>query len=210
MAVTARKNKPFNLIHKEVQMKQNIKVERDWYVLFNILVVCVIVCLSIISFLFKATLESSITKKKTALANTINQDLNTSSKELLKSRINVIEDKSAIYRDFLSQNFDTNAFYTEISNVYPGAQVVKFIVQPNSKSVDVDLKFETKGYTELPKILSAIERHDKFKNFQIKGVTFNLKNPDSSSQVKTLIDEVNNSDVFITQISLSLDKARVK
>jgi hypothetical protein len=145
MADKEKKVSSFNLIKKEVQLKEGIKVERDWYILFNFLVVCIIVCLSIISVLYRLSTQNKIDSQKAGLALKINSNLNTPAKSLLESRINVIEDKSAIYNEFLNQNFDVNSFYQDMTNLYPGVKIDKFTVQPTSNFLAVDLTLETNG-----------------------------------------------------------------
>ncbi len=201
------KTKGFNLIKKGVEQKQSVKVEKDWYILFNILFICLIILLSGASILFKAYLEGNLNRKSQLLAQKININLNTNSKELIKSEIGVVNDKYSIYQDFLNQNFDVNTFYEQFTSLYPGLKIDKFSAQPTSKTIEIGVRFDSNGYTDLPKFIKALESSARFKNTIIRGITFsNKESTTSTGSIKTLVDDVANSESFVTQLSLSIVK----
>jgi hypothetical protein len=199
-----KKNRPFNLIKKRVEIKETVKVEKDWYILFNILFVFLIVLVSGISFLFKVYMQANLNKKREALASKMNTSLNTVSKEIIKGQINVLNDKFSIYQDFLSQNFNINEFYNDVQAIYPGITVEKFSAQPNSKSVEVDIRIESNGYVDMPQFMDAIDSNTKFKSVVIKGMSFSLKDSTKISKGISLVDERDAAKEYVTQITLSI------
>lgn len=202
-----RKARPFNLIKQKVEIKESVKVVKDWYILFNILIVCLVVVLSGVSFLGKTYMATNLKNRKTALATKINNRLNTGSKEIIRSQIAILSDKYQIYQDFLNQNFNVNDFYTSVLEIYPGVSVEKFSVQPSSNTIDIDISFDSEGYTDFPKFVSALENNAKFRNTLVKNISFYLKKNDADSENKSLIDEKDNPENYITKVSLSVNRA---
>jgi hypothetical protein len=202
-----RKTKGINLIRKEVQIRKHVRYEKDWYILMNILIISVVSALSIISFLFKVNMKYRIDTRTAALADKINNNLNTNSRTVIRSRINSLEDKYNIYKDFQTQNFDVNQFYNEVLQIYPGIKITKFIVQPDSPTIDLNILIEQDGYNKLPELLQAIERNPRFENSIIKSVNFALKDDViNSKSAKTLADDVKKSGNFKTEISVIVEK----
>jgi hypothetical protein len=201
------KRKSFNLIHKDVELKQSVKVERDWYTLLNTLVICMVIILSAISYLFKLNLKSGIEKKSENLATNINTNLNSVSKGLVKGRIDVLADKFSIYEDFLVQNFDANAFNEEIMRLYPGIKIDKFSAKPDSEFVQTNLRIETDGYNQLPTIINKLKSSQIYKVSNIRNVSFELSGVDATSaKDPSLVNQISKSNKFITLITVDFKK----
>lgn len=207
---TAGKNRGFNLIQREVLLREDVKYERDWYLLFNFLIICMVLSLSFLSFLLKLNLESNIKSKQAELADKINTTLNNDSKSIIRSRISSLEDKYDIYQSFQEQNFDVNAFYNEVKGLYPGLKIVKFVVQPDSNIIDLSVRLEGEGYQNVPEFLQTLQKNDRFKKATVKNINFVLKTESTNQAKKTLIENLNTSQNFITEVSLSIEKKPIE
>lgn len=197
----------FNLIHRKVELKDKVIVERDWYSLFNILVICICIIVSIIAFVIRLSLNSSVKNKTEQFAQKVNIELNTYPKEILKKKINVINDKNTLYKNLKGQNFDLNTFLTEVESIYPNIKVQKFTVQPDTVFVNLNITITTQGYSELPKFIDTLDNNERFKGYVINGVAFSYTNPSDNSRKSTsLVDSVKDSNNFLTSISLSIPK----
>ncbi len=193
--------------------------------MLNILVLSIVICLSAFAWVVNVTVSSNIDKKADALAQNINANLNTSAKNLIRSKIGALDDKFTIYQDFQKQNFDVNKFYIKTTSLYPGLKIYRFVVQPNVDNIDIDLIIPTKGYNEITKFLAALEKDDVYQHAVIKSISFTLPDDSGSgpsvtptgssskptpiptvSSPHTMIDKIDKSDVFVTQVSLSIDK----
>lgn len=198
----------FNLIRKDLVIKETIKTERDWYTLFNTIIICFVILLSTSAWVLRVSLENDLNEKKGLLSQTANKNLNTTSKEAIKQKVSALNDKYSLYEEFLNQNFDVNKFYTEALSIYPNVKIDKFITQPNSDFVDVDFRLEANGYSELSTFFSQIESDSKFKNATVKNIVFDVNeiSTNTLNQRKLVLDNLQNPNFITARVTLSLDK----
>lgn len=193
-----KKNKnSFNLISKELQLKRSFKGERDWYMTVNVLIVGTVIAFAALSYVFSIYLDVNINSKKQELVNIANKQVYTTSRSFLKSKISVLNDKFTLYQEIKSQNFDLNKFYKDIESIYPGLQIQKFTVRPDSSNVEVDVMIAKNGYQETPKFLSSLANSKRFSGYSVKNMNF--------QQADQTSDQINTADVTV-QISLNLPK----
>lgn len=198
------KTKGFNLIRHEIEVMADVRYERDWYMLVNVLIVSLVLAFSVLAYLLKMNLETKMDIKSAALANKINTSFNPATRYTLRGRINSFEDKYTIYKDFQKQNFDLNSFYNDVLKIYPEIRISKFIVQPDSNMVDLIIVLDNDGYNDLPDFLKALETNPRFKNSVVKNINFAAK--DNSKGLSSLIESSNDTGSFKTEISLLVEK----
>lgn len=194
-----------NLIRRKVQIEESVQNEKDWYALFNVLIICLVVSLAIVTSLFRMSLKADLEEKQSALATNINTNLNTITKESVKQKISTLEDKYSIYTDFKNQNIDVNKIHDEISKIYPNIKIDKFSIRPDSDFIDISFHISEKGYIELPNFFNALKTNPSFENAEVKSVSFSLKD-NNSENTANLVDNLNASESFVAQVRLSLDK----
>ena len=202
-----RKNN-FNLIGKELEFKEKLKTERDWYALFNILAVCMVAIVCITSYLLKINLESKLNKRSQELSTKINSNLNTNSKYLLDSKISVLRDKFNIYQETLSRNFDVKKFIEEVENLYAGLKIDRFVANTELQAIEVDIKVETDGYNQIPKIIDTLEKNPKFKNTTITSIVFEPTKSSTTENVH-LVEHIEDTESLITIVKLSIPKSSI-
>ena len=201
------KKNSFNLIRKEIELKQSVKVERDWYTLLNTLVICMVIILCAISYLFKLNLKSNIDKKAENLTTNINSNLNSVSKSLVKGRIDVLTEKFNIYENFLLQNFDANLFHNEITRLYPGIKIDKFTVKPDSEVVETNISIESNGYNNLPQVISSLKKSQVYTVSNIKNISFELAQVDAANaKDSSLVNQISKADKFVTLMTVEFKK----
>jgi hypothetical protein len=196
-----------NLIRKKVQIQETVQSEKDWYTLFNVLIICLVVSLAIVTSLFRLSLKSDLEEKQSLLATNINTNLNTASKESLKQSINTLEDKYSVFKDFKNQNIDVYKINDEILKIYPNIKIDKFTIRPDNEFIEISLHIKEKGYIEFPKFLNALKKNENFSAAQIRNVTFTKIN--STTETNNLINNLNSPETFITQVNLFLDKSNL-
>lgn len=200
-----KRRRGFNLIKKDVNFREAVSEQKDWYVLLNIIVISIVGALSILAFLLNFTIKTSIRSKAGKLAAKINTDLNTETKSSLKGQINELENKYTIYNDFLDQNFDVNKLYEDLNTVYPGIRVSRVIVQPGTDTVSLTLVFDANGYKDISKFIDALDKSDRFHYYSIKGVNFSSKDLNGIGS-KSLADFKDATSSFLTEINIDVQK----
>jgi hypothetical protein len=176
-------SKSFNLIQKELSLKQDIRAERDWFTLFNIIAICVAIAVSVGAFIFQNSLTTGLENTSQELANQINTDLNTRSRSIIKTKISALNNRLNLYNDVLIQNFDTADFYNELAGIYPNIHIDAFTAEPTATYISVSISIPTNGYTEIPDFLNALEKSEKLKNSQITSIAFKQKEGSKSQNI---------------------------
>ena len=174
------KSDPFNLITREVKLKQNVRGEVNWYSRLNILFLVVITALGIATYAFGAYVDQSETLKKQQLVDSANSGVNIVEKNQIKGKINTLNDKFTIYKDVNGQNFDATTFYNDFKGAFPLAQINKFTVRPDTSFVEIEVLIPNNGYTEFPKFLDTLNGNKKYSNTTIKSILFLVSETDQN------------------------------
>lgn len=166
------KNNSFNLITREVKLKQNVQGETSWYSRLNILFLIVITSLGVATYAFGLFIDQSENSRKQTLVGIANNGVNISEKNQIKGKINTLNDKFTIYKDVNGQNFDVNTFYNDFKKSFPLAQVNKFTVRPDTSFIEIEVLLPNNGYDEFPKFLDTLSSNTKYSSSTIKSISF--------------------------------------
>jgi Tfp pilus assembly protein PilO len=202
----------FNLIGRDLEVRDEVTEEKDWYVLLNVLVICVVVAVSTLAFIFNLNIKAQDQNKADRLAKRINEELNVPQKGKIRSRINTLEEKVNIYDQFLAQNFDVNKFYNEVKQVYVNSTVniEQFSVLPDSERINMSISIEKNGYIDLPQFITIVKSNARFSDAVIKNVSFELPasaDTNSSAIDSKLVYKLDKADTFITRIDVEVSKS---
>ncbi|MFW5720230.1 MAG: hypothetical protein ACOCXT_04365 [Candidatus Dojkabacteria bacterium] len=198
------KVKSFNLIKKKVEFKEKVTVERDWYSLFNIIVICLAVVFSLVAFLIQTGIESGIETKAANLSKTANTGLNTTSKEVIRARINVLEEKYSLYQILLDQDFDMNTFHDEVMTIYPNVKIDSFTAEPEDYYIELELLLPRDGYRNASDFISRLEENSRFGNSKVLGISFEKPESNSDGDDNGILEVPENE--LVTRIVLEVER----
>lgn len=174
------KNNSFNLITREVKLKQNVRGEVSWYSRLNVLFLIVITSLGVATYAFGLYIEQTETARKQELVDIANRGVNIAEKNQIKGKINTLNDKFTIYKDVNGQNFDVNTFYNDFKKAFPLAQINKFTVRPDASFVEIEVLVPNNGYIEFPKFIDTLNSTEKYESTTIKSIIFLTSETDQS------------------------------
>lgn len=198
------KVKSFNLIKKKVEFKEKVTVERDWYSLFNIIVICLAVVFALFAYIIKTGIESGIESKAANLSQTANTGLNTTSKEVIRARINVLEEKYSLYQILLDQDFDMNTFHDEVMTIYPNVKIDSFTAEPEDYYIELELLLPRDGYQNASDFISRLEENPRFKNSKVLSIAFEKSTKNNDGEDTGILDVPEGE--LVTRIALEVER----
>lgn len=228
MALNSTRN--FNLIKERIEAEEEVKKEKDWYLLTNVTVICLCIIISTVIFFFTGISSNNLDRKKKDLEQNITALESNKRYEIEASSVEV-QDKYTVYKNFISNNVDFRKFYDEITQIYQGLQIEEFQLNPSTSQLEVEADLQNGGYDNLGRIIESFEANDFFEEIKINNVSYSSsveqdtgnffvdedgtlvteENSIFDPNVPALSNNLNSSDDFATsfELSITFDSSKV-
>lgn len=179
------KNRSFNLIEKEVSLKNFIKEDHHWYKLMNFSILFAFGLLGALSFLFQNYLNTEFENKKNILFNYINNNLDIPDRQNAIKEINLINDRYKLYNYSNEKDFNLIDLENDFRSVF--GDYVYIMAIKNESELDVfnfDLLIRQNGYEYLYDFLEKLNNNNNiFTNPKLGSLVFNYASPLENSSV---------------------------
>lgn len=182
----------FNLIKKDVAIKEQVKSEINWYKIVNLLMIIFFTVLGLAAYLLGEYFDRDLEVQKNEVVDYANKSVYTQQKESVLSRITLLNDRYALYDNVRGKNVNIGQVINDLQVLYSHLQIKRIDINYGSDSFLVDLIIPDNGYEGSINLLHQLQRNNVFSSYKVKSIRFT---------------NVDNQSIAEIQLELSIENA---
>ncbi len=182
----------FNLIRKDVAIKRQFKSDISWYKILNFLVIVFFTLLGLVAHLLGEYFERDLESKKREIVDYGNKYVYTEQKKSVESRIQLLNDRYALYDNIRGKNVDVGRIINDIQSLFSNLQIRRIDVTYGLDSFLVDLVIPSNGYEGSIALLHQLKRSEVFTYYKIKSIRFTNVDDQSVAEIQVELS-INNA-----------------
>ncbi|BDQ04679.1 MAG: hypothetical protein KatS3mg084_0197 [Candidatus Dojkabacteria bacterium] len=180
----SKNSRSFNLLRRDIIVRQEVKQAINWYKLLNLFVVILFTTLGVSAYLLGMYLDTDLEARKTEILNYANKYVYTAEGESLKSRVSILNDRYALYENIRDKNVNIAQVINDIQSLSSGMQIKRIDLNYGKDSFLVELIIPDNAYDGVTDLFHSLRNSTAFENFRVKSVLFTIIDNRSAAEIQ--------------------------